>query len=531
MSLHKQKWLFAVALSIPMLVFFAGYLFNHDASLIPTGFIQYDNVSYVAYAKQYTEPGGLHLFYSNPFNDSAGYAPVYFQPQTLLFALLLKLGVPAGWILVSFTLLCSAICFRLLIAIVDHLLPHSKYKTIITWLLAWGGGLLTLTGWIAQQLPGHETISSIFYFDPGVGWWGLNLGRSLFFSCEAYYHALFLGVILCLLKQKWAATIVLTALLSLSHPFTGIELLCIVTAWVFVEKLFFKSSTVPVWLMAGLIILLAFHLFYYLYYLNLAEDHHSVSSQYALDWKLRYYNMLPAYCIAGSLAISSLFVHNIKGKWLQRSESRLFLTWFIVAFTLANHELFIKPQQPVHFTRGYIWTALFLLGLPALDYLLDRLNQSSYKKVIAGSFILLFASDNIAWISLSAGSKATVASVTYINKEQQTVFDHLTQTTDNSTLLVSRDENISYLSSVYTEVYPWYSHPFTTPFAARKNAALTAFFEQGVIDSSWKQRNLVFVFRKSDSLDVKRAETFASFKSLETASYIVANVSGQDYRQ
>ena len=275
MSLYKQKWLFAVALSIPMLAFFAGYLFNHDASLIPTGFIQYDNVSYIAYAKQYTEPGGLHLFYSNPFNDSTGYAPVYFQPQTVVFALLLKSGLPAGWILIPFTLLCSIICFRLLIAIVDHLFPNSKHKVIVTWLFAWGGGLLTLTGWIAQQLLGHKTISSIFYFDPGVGWWGLNLGRSLFFSCEAYYHALFLGVILCLLKQKWAATIVLTALLSLSHPFTGIELLCIVTTWVFLEKIFFKPSPVPVWLMASLVNLLAFHLVYYLYYLNLAEDHQS----------------------------------------------------------------------------------------------------------------------------------------------------------------------------------------------------------------------------------------------------------------
>ncbi len=526
MSLHKQKWLFAVALSIPMLVFFVGYLFNHDASLIPTGFIQYDNVSYVAYAKQYTEPGGLHLFYSNPFNESANYAPVYFQPQTVLFALLLKIGVPAGCILIPFTLLCSIICFRLLIAIVDHLLPGSKHKTIITWLLAWGGGLLTLTGWAAQQVLGQEAVSSIFYFDPGVGWWGLNFGRSLFFSCEAYYHALFLGIIVCLLKQKWTAAFILALLLSLSHPFTGVELLCIVTVWVFLEKIFFKPSQIPVWLMAGLVLLLAFHVFYYLYYLNLAEDHHSVSLQYALDWKLRYYNMLPAYCIVGLLAFSSLFMGNTKIKWLQRSSNRLFLVWFLAAFTLANHELFIKPQQPIHFTRGYIWTALFLLGLPALDFLLERFNHG-YKKIIAGFFILLFLSDNIAWISLSAGSKATATSATYINKEQQLIFDHIKKTTGNSTLLVSRDENISYLSSVYTDVYPWYSHPFTTPFADKKNAGLTAFFEQGIIDSSWKHRNLVFVFRKSDSIDLKRAETFASFKSMETASYIVANVNSQ----
>ena len=37
-----------MALTLPMLVFFAGYLFRHNPDLIPTGFIQYDNVSYVA---------------------------------------------------------------------------------------------------------------------------------------------------------------------------------------------------------------------------------------------------------------------------------------------------------------------------------------------------------------------------------------------------------------------------------------------------------------------------------------------------
>src|SRR5688500_12621191 len=98
----KQKgrnWLFALALTIPMVVFFIGYLFNHTDSIQPTGFIQYDNVSYIAYAKQYVDNDRFTLFYTNPFNDSGEYKSIYFQTQTLFFALLLKLGVPPGWIL------------------------------------------------------------------------------------------------------------------------------------------------------------------------------------------------------------------------------------------------------------------------------------------------------------------------------------------------------------------------------------------------------------------------------------------------
>jgi hypothetical protein len=38
------------------------------------------------------------------------------------------------------------------------------------------------------------------------------------------------------------------------------------------------------------------------------------------------------------------------------------------SFFFANHELFIDPVQPIPFTRGYIWTSLFLLVIPSLHY-------------------------------------------------------------------------------------------------------------------------------------------------------------------
>ncbi|MGB3005755.1 MAG: hypothetical protein WBC06_04545 [Chitinophagaceae bacterium] len=521
MIFKYRNWLFALLLTAPMLVFFLGYLFNHSKDLVPTGFIQHDNISYMAYAKQYLDSDKASIFYSNPFNDSDDHQPIYFQTQTILFAVLLKAGIPPGWILIPFTLICSLICFRLLISIYDHMFPGNKYRTISIWLFAWGGGLLTLGGFFAQLLYGSLTVNSIFFLDPGAGWWGLNFGRSLFFSCEAYYHFLFLSVIYCLLKQKWAGVLAISAILSVSHPFTGIELLSIASAWLLAEKIVFKNKSIPAWLVTGEFLILLFHLYYYLYFLNQFNDHQSVNEQYALNWRLRFFSIIPAYFITGLLALLSVLKTSKPGKFFFQSKNRLLLLWFLVAFSLANHEMIMKPMQPLHFTRGYIWTSLFLLGIPALHYLFSKLSVSVFQKINFVFFLLLFFSDNLVWIYKQSSVKTKTTSTSYLNFEQQGIFALLNKHTTNRTLIIGTDELIPYMSTVYTKAYPWLAHPFTTPYVAQKRAALSRFIVFGETDPSWKGKDLIFVIDKKDSLAVKRVAKLSYPATIlaETVSY------------
>lgn len=491
---NKSDWLFACTLALPMILFFIGYLFNHDGSIHPTGFIQYDNVSYIAYAKQYLDADLFRITYNNPFNDSGNYPAIYFQPHILFFALLLKMGVAPGAILIPFTLFCTIVCFRFLIAIYDQLFPIKKYRTLSIWLFAWGGGLLAITGFLAGLV--HPGIDSIFYLDPGAGWWGLNLGRAMFFSCEAYYHLLFLSVIYFILKKQWKWALLLSAILSISHPFTGIELLCIITAWTLADRIVFKNKNIPYWYIAGTILLLFLHLFYYLYYLNQFEDHRSVNEQYELNWRLRYFNMIPAYILVGSLVLVNWWKLNPPKAFFRVVHYRLFLAWFIVALALANHELVMKPMQPLHFTRGYVWTALFLMGIPGLHYLLDRFRENSRSRVITAVFLLLLVSDNILWIFHQAGFKATTSSTSYITNEQQELFSIVNRHADNATLLVATEPELAYLASVYSSAYPWVSHPFTTPYAAQKKSSLDRFNATGSPDPSWSGRNVLFIIKK-----------------------------------
>ena len=516
----RKNLLLASALSIPVLLFFAAYWFNHSSGIEPTGFIQYDNVSYIAYAKQYTEQGNAHLQYSNPFNDGNGYAPVYFQVQTVFFALLLKAGIPIALILPLFTIISAFICFLLIIGIYDHLASPGRNRVLHIWLFAWGGGLLILAGVVFHFLyrPSAPLTEDLFTIDPEGGWWGLNLGRSLFFSCEAYYHALFLSCIFFILKTRWIVALFFMLLLSLSHPFTGIELALIICFWLVVEVVINRKS-IPAWFIAGALLVTTFHIYYYLFYLEQFPDHKSVSQQYALTWGLKYYRMIPAYAIVGALALGSIYISSFK-TFFQSAHNRLFLCWFIAAFLLANHEVFISARQPIHFTRGYIWTSLFLLGLPYLQHFINMLT-SKRKLAILAAFVFIFLLDNFLWISLHAASRAEHPGTAYITQEQKEVFNFINERSDNNTLLVSNHNDMAYLSAVYTSVYPLDSHPYTTPFTGKKKSIQAELLSKGIVDSSLKGRDVIFIADKSDVQAIQSMQSLSAQELLRTESYYV----------
>jgi hypothetical protein len=518
-----KNWLFALLLTLPMVVFYLGYYLNHSRNLTPTGFITYDNVSYAAYAKEYLDHHRISLFYSNPLNDSGNYPAIYFQTQTIFLALLLSIGFAPGFAIVFFNWLGVLLSFRLAISIYDHLYPDSNRRKLFISFFCWGGGLLALACIpvaLTKPMGNLDFLDRMFFIDPAWGWWGLNFGRGHFNSVEGYFHFLFLSGIICILKKRWNLSLLVSFILSLSHPFTGIEYLAIVTTWAFVEKLIVRNKDIPWKFVIGLTLIMAFHIFYYAIYLNRFPEHRSVSEQYSLNWRLRFFSMIPAYCLVGGLAIISLI--RLKKEFFIQSSTRLFFCWLALAFFLANHEIFIKPMQPLHFTRGYVWTGLFLLGLPALHYFFQNERFKKYKLALIAFSILMF-SDNFLWIINSVRSPALAASTGYLTAEQKSILQIIKNNSNNKTLVIGSDEIIPYMSTVYTEAYPWISHPFTTPFAKRKQDAYENFIKNNTVDPAWKNREVIFVFQKTDTEQLKRSQTvsFTTFVLANTGSYIV----------
>lgn len=173
---------------------------------------------------------------------------------------------------------------------------------------------------------------------------------------------------------------------------------------------------------------------------------------------------------------------------------RMIVAWWAVVTLLENHELFIQPIQPLHFTRGYAWAALFLLGLPILHQLYENA-LAGKRKLMFWILIALLFSDNALWIVNNIRFPGTTVSTSYITKEQRKVLDVLNQVSSNNTLLLSNDELLSYLTSVYTDAYPLYSHPFTTPFAQRKRDQLQRFLLTGETEISWHNKDLIFLWK------------------------------------
>ncbi len=96
----------AFFLLIPVLIFYTGYFLNYQQGYRPSGFIQYDNIGYVAFAKQYLDHPQTHLGYNNPFGDSGEHPRIYFQTQTIALQY-----YSAPVLIPGLHFACSVLCF------------------------------------------------------------------------------------------------------------------------------------------------------------------------------------------------------------------------------------------------------------------------------------------------------------------------------------------------------------------------------------------------------------------------------------
>jgi hypothetical protein len=162
-----------------------------------TGFIGVDMPVYMASAREHFDAGGLT--YGNPSSPFYDTPAIYFQPMTLLLGVVWRVtGLDPGLIFLGFGVIAALVCVRVAI---------STYRTLVGlesgvhWagllMFVWGGGVIALAGFAFNTLTG-DTSGPLLRFDPGGGWWFLNLGRNLVFPTEALYHALFLGCILAI---------------------------------------------------------------------------------------------------------------------------------------------------------------------------------------------------------------------------------------------------------------------------------------------------------------------------------------------
>jgi hypothetical protein len=447
--------------------------------MIPTGFIQYDLAYYVANARQHFDEG-FHLTYGNPY-ASYGTPAIYFQPHIFLLGILQKIGIGPGLALNLFGL--AAVAFAALTA-------ARLYEELIGWRTTaqklglvcffWGGGVLSLFGLAFGLAGGSSVAKASLMFDPMDGWWLLNLGRNLVYPTEAYYHGVFLLAILMLLRGRRGAALALSALLSASHPFSGLSLALIFTAYAVIETIL-KSGVVSVRFLAGAAAIAIAHLGYYQVFLNNFADHRLLRAQWELDWPYVFWTAFPALYLVGMFA----FVRCSRWKTLQPvlgdPRMRLFGIQLLVILGLTQHDMLIKPVQQLHFAHGYDWIALFFLGAPGLLQLLDKIlsiRPVVWRTVAAGLFLLVMTSDNLFWFASFRDASVQRYAIV-IDPGERDALQWLSRHAEPPALVASTSRYINYLTATYTPVRAWFGHDYNTPDSARRMEDVRRVFADG----------------------------------------------------
>src|SRR5262249_11331626 len=131
-------------------------------------------------------------------------------------------------------------------------------------------------------------------------------------------------------------------------------------------------------------------------FLESFEQHRAVRETWSLGWTLRLPTLLLGYGPVGLLAACRL--------WRDRRRldeaAGFFVVCFAVSFLLANHEWFLPPRQPLHFTRGYLWMPLCLLALPLLQRLLSSgwFRASRIHRALLAVLACCAVSDNVGFL-------------------------------------------------------------------------------------------------------------------------------------
>jgi hypothetical protein len=503
-----MSWAATFALALPAVVPLAAHVSGMRAhGYAPTGFVQSDMPYYLANARRIFD-GSFNGFYSNPNSYRADSPKIYFQPLILLLGVLVRVtGAQPGFVFQFVGVLGILATIRVALALCTAIVgPVRDISDVLVRIgFVWGGGLLAVAGVIASHVT---PVVDTFQFDPEHGWWFLNLGRNFIYPTEAWYHAIALGAILAVIRRRYGAAVLLGALMSVSHPFTGIELLGVLLSWALVERFWIRSGEPPRWFAPACAALAVLHVAYYLVFLPTFPEHRQVQLQWTIPWVYPTRSLVLALCLVAVPAGIALTRSSPGGHRGTTRIQRVLLALFLVVFALSHHDWVMRPVEPIHFARGYDWIALYLLGAPVIRETCAALLAGRHRVLGVSTVVALTAlllSDNALWVAGLArseliwrggarGSQSGPSAVGYgLSTDEVELMHHLGDPGLHGAVLVTDDLRLSYLATVYTPLRPWVAHYWTTPWALERRAELRAFADSGRLVPIWSTLRLAIV--------------------------------------
>lgn len=485
-GLRALPWVLLAAL--PFAVIYLVHFLNPAG--IGTGFIHWDMPYYAANGREIFERGN-GFAYPNPYDPDPNAPVIYFHWLLWIFGLLItRLGLDPGTVFVAWgvafaTLMSTATWF-----LVRQVLPNRALQNQLFLLTIWGGGLLCYGAIAASAITG-EPLDDILVFDPRNGWWFLNWGRNLIFPTESTYHLIVAGCWLLALRGRHWWALALGALLAATHPWSGLEILVTFVGFHGLRlAVADRRTALPMFLTAcGA---LAAFLLYNFAFLDSFETHRALRQTWQIDWSLSWTTILlawsPVALLAGAGVMSGVRAEAVKGsggavrwaairRYLGRNEAIL-LVAAGSAFLLSIHDRFITPTQPAHFTRGYVWMPLMLLGLPVLQRALlsarVRLAPTGFGLAMV-TLIFVASFDNFVFVAAKSHWQAGEAALFLLTPDQRGMFAEIEESGLTGVTLTA-DARLGYLLATYTPLTPYHGHDSNTPNGPVRKGHIERYF-------------------------------------------------------
>ncbi len=444
---------------------------------VPTGFICYDLPYYVANGREIFERGN-GLGYGNPYDPAAAPPAIYYHLLSWVFGCGVSVcGIPPAVLFLTVGVVAAVLFGYGTFRLVEAVLPGDGLVPPMFLLSMWGGGLFVLAALGGNLARGEAWHHDLFRLDPHDGWWFLNWGRNAVFPTEAAYHALSVQAWLGAVTRRHWRSVAAVAVLAATHPFSGIQQLLIIGAWLLLSAIGDRSARPPLAVLC--LVGLAF-VGYYFGYLPRFPEHRQIFAEWSLDWTLPPATMLAAYGPVAMLAATRC--------WQDRRRWRPEMTFFVIAacvsLVLAKHEIVAPPRQPLHFTRGYIWMPLCLLGLPLVQRAAPAAaaRWSHAARVGAAAVCCgLFCCDNVAWLTsrwVSNGDELRTS------RAMLDIFRQLDTRHERGVALIFHGDGTddNYLLATFTQLDPFIGHVFLCPDRDARYAALARWAETGSAD-------------------------------------------------
>ena len=487
-----RRWLLALALMAPAAIPYVAHIADWKPYSLPTGYIQADMPLYAAKAREAFDDGRVHLAYGNPCGESYDAPRIYFQPWTFALGLAHRLTkIPLGVLWVGFWFLSAWAATRAAVAIYEEFAGlGTRAQALGLVAFVWGGGILAIAGGGSAVVTGRApSWDDLVRFDPARGWWFLNLGRNFVYPTEALYHSLAFAALLGYARGRIGTTLAFAGVAAACSPFAGLEVLAILWAAGLADVAIGDPGRRSARMFLGINGIIAAFLSYYLGFLGRFAEHRTIAAQMALPW--RYSAATFAFAYGPVLGLAA---------WRMRSRARLagvagsrrgrlLLAWAAAAITLENHDWLVMPRQPIHFTRGYAWSALFLLGAPSLVEAFARLGRG-WRIALLAALVL----DNALWFAMLVRDVGTPdRNGVRLTVESREVLRRLDADDLLGSVVVSEDERLSTLLLAETRLRSWVGHPLETPGYGRRRDEVEALFAQGEVSPRWRGLRLLLI--------------------------------------